>query len=301
MRFELGHTIEYDTPLPVPITDVIASLRGAVAISEEIGPLLEIFYPGLEIESLKLNVRRIAQESPLTDGLMFAILASFQDSLVSDVHYVLNDIFKVHSDKHFDNIVSIIFLVLVFYAGKTSHEIAKKGLEKLRVRDQLDGLISEVATLLGKEEAEIKKLLDDRYEKFSIRRLASATHNLLLPSKNQNNAPVRVNRVLIPHEVIAEFPSEAQLAADEPKPFSEPIENVEIELHAQDRDRDKQGWAAVIPSLSPTRMGMQLYPPIVPTDIYTKQRIRGDVLVESRLNSKGELRPARVHLIRLRD
>jgi hypothetical protein len=101
--------------------------------------------------------------------------------------------------------------------------------------------------------------------------------------------------------VVAEFPSDAQTHEAEPGPVSNPLENVDIYLHAQDVDHNKQGWAAVVPALSPRRIRMNLYPPIDPADIYTKQHVKGDLLVESRRNADGVSEPVRVHLIRIHE
>ena len=96
-------------------------------------------------------------------------------------------------------------------------------------------------------------------------------------------------------------PSAAQLLEDAPEPTTGPLEDVEIALHAQDRDYSKRGWAVVVPALSPKRISMYLYPPIKPRDIYTKAAIRGDLMVEYRQTEAGEREPIRVHLIRVRD
>lgn len=46
MEIELPHVVVYETPRTVPVADVIDSLRGALAITAEIGPVLENLIPG---------------------------------------------------------------------------------------------------------------------------------------------------------------------------------------------------------------------------------------------------------------
>jgi hypothetical protein len=170
-----------------------------------------------------------------------------------------------------------------------------------KIKKQLDGLIAEVAAMLHLQEDAVRRVLDERYLKGKGSNIQAASLKILRPSKNQANAAVRFDQRQIEHDVIAEFPGEAQVHEAEPGPVSEPLENVDIYLHAQDLDHNKQGWAAVVPALSPRRIRMNLYPPIDPADIYTKQYVKGDLLVESRRNAEGVSEPVRVHLIRIHE
>lgn len=86
-----------------------------------------------------------------------------------------------------------------------------------------------------------------------------------------------------------------------PQETSFPAEDVDIELHAQDIDRSGGGWAAVIPQISTDRLRMKLYPSIRPEVIYTRTKIRGDVVVISRATEDGTMEVYLFHLVRLRD
>jgi hypothetical protein len=90
------------------------------------------------------------------------------------------------------------------------------------------------------------------------------------------------------------------LEFDEP-PHPKPMHGVEIELHAQDMDYVKQGWAAIIPSLSKQRIRLELSPPIRPIDIYTKSKIKGDVIILFRETKSGEQEPYLCQLTRIVD
>ena len=68
METSLPHEIVYDTPGPVPVVDIIESLRGALRLTEEIGPLLEGLIPGLEVRGLTITLREISQKSPLREA-----------------------------------------------------------------------------------------------------------------------------------------------------------------------------------------------------------------------------------------
>jgi hypothetical protein len=60
-------------------------------------------------------------------------------------------------------------------------------------------------------------------------------------------APARSMTAHVVSSLIEKRSDTRLLDVDDP-PATEPLENVRIELHAQDLDRAKSGWAAVIPT-----------------------------------------------------
>ncbi len=301
METSLPHEIVYDTPALVPVADIIESLRGTLQITREIGPILEALIPGLEIGGISVTVREISQASPLREAFAISVVAIYQKSLGVDVPQIIHDLFGGSIPQEYNNIVSLIFIVVVFFAGQFIFDAAGKLIERAKYGRQYGALVKEIASMLNKSEDEVRRLMKDQFGGARIHSLLGSASRVLQPSKNQGNAPLTINGRAISSDLLAEFPSKAQALEEEPGPVSDPLENVEIRLHAQDMDHNKQGWAAVVPALSPKRIRMHLYPPIKPADIYTKTSIRGDVLVESRRNESGETEPVRVHLIRLRD
>ena len=97
------------------------------------------------------------------------------------------------------------------------------------------------------------------------------------------------------------MPAEFELLDAEDSDATEQLEHVRIELHAQDIDRAKRGWAAIVPEISPNRLRMEIYPPLKPQDIYTKSQITGNIVLVSRRADNGEMEPYMFHLVRLRE
>jgi hypothetical protein len=277
---------------------VIESLRGTMLLAQEVKPLLEILIPGLKIDELTVTVTSIQQASPLKELFAVGLVGAYQDKIGADMPQIVHDLFGVTPPPKFDNLISLLLIVLVFYSGLFAFNTAEKLAQKLKTHRQLDGLIADVAKMLERDEASIREALDKKYQKSGISNVLLASLKFLTPSKNQNNAALTVNSRHFPQDVIAEFPNPAQLKMEEPGPTSYPLENVDLHIHAQDVDRNKQGWAAVVPTVSSKRIPMSLMPPLSPSDVYMKDAIKGDILVESRKNSEGETVPVRVHLIR---
>jgi hypothetical protein len=299
-QYLIPHEIYYETPEPASIQDVIESLLGIEDILKEIGPLLEVCMPGLTIESIQVSIKEISDGS-LKEVVMAAIFLTFQKDLEVEVPNLIEHIFGTRVGYEYPTITSICFLLVLFYGADFVYQRINKAAIGSRIREQLDGLVTEVASECRLPETKIRKFLEDRYAKGHMRSLVRSTLRFFRPSKQQGNSAIRVGQRRIEPRVVAEFPGDAQMLEFEEPPPTRMIQDVEIELHAQDMDHTRQGWAAVIPSLSKRRVRLELYPPIRPIDIYTRQKVRGDVLVMYRHDAKGQLEPSVYHLVRLKD
>ena len=169
----------------------------------------------------------------------------------------------------------------------------------MKLRKQVDEMIHELSVKLGISEKEIRDFLEERYGKpNAVKRLASAAGKFFRPSKRQNNAPIKVGDRRIGSDVIAEIPSDVQIEAMEKLQTSQIIENVEIELHAKDKDKGTSGWAGVVPSISNKRLKMLLNAPVVPEDLWGKEVIVGDIMLVK--EQKGDaFEPTEFHLTRI--
>jgi|GEM_PF-6008143 hypothetical protein len=302
MEGRLPHQVIYDTPNSVPIADVIDSLRGTMIIAQEIGPLLEILIPGLSVTEVRMTVTDISQASPLREAFTIGLVAVYQDKIATDMPKILHDLFgtTITPPTEYDNLISLLLIVLVFYSGSFMLTAAEKLLQRPKTQRQLDGLIGDVAKILEKDEHYVREALERKYHKVGISNLLSASLRFLAPSKNQNNAALTVNGRHFSRDLVAEFPGQAQIKALKPGPSIYPLENVEIQFHAQDIDRNRQGWAAVVPALSTRRLPLSLVPPMLPAEIYNLQVIHGDIMVEALRDDDGDTKPVRIHLIRIR-
>jgi hypothetical protein len=299
MEVRFPHTILYDIPKDVPVADVIDSLLGAERILLDIGPLLERLVPGLEAQ-VRIYVREISPSS-LREILLAALFTTYQKDLEKDVPDLVHKMFGVDVSQH-SAIATILFIVLLYYGAESVRRLVNKAVDKSLLENELNGIVAEVSKEFRLPEDRINQILADRYRTPSrIKLLGKAAIRVFAPSKRQNNAAIIVGDRRIEPRIVAEVPSDTRLFdADEP-PITEPIENVRIELHAQDLDRAKSGWAAVIPEISQTRLRMQIYPPIKTEDIYTKHEVVGDIILISRHNGAGDMEPYMFYLVRVHD
>ncbi len=299
MDIRIPHQIIYEVPESSAISDIIDSLRAAEQLFFEVPGLLEELLPGLEVGGIRVHVESLTQTSPLKELFWITLAASFQPTMEHDVPPIIERLTGIHIPEHYDSIVTLVFCLVLFYGADFIYKQIAKMTDGSRIRAQLDGLVREVADQCKMDEADIRKHLEARYQKKRLSNLLHTTAQFFTPSKRQGNAPFLVGNRRFDSDTVSEFPSDAKLQDYEDEETSKPFENVEIELHAQDIDRTRQGWAGVIRQVSPDRLRMTVYPPITPEDIYTKSRINGDVIVMYRRASDGNMEPYQFHLIRL--
>lgn len=297
----LPHQVIYETSELASISDVIEALRGAEQLLLETGPLLESLIPGLEISKITVSVEEISQRSPLNEIFWASIFLTFQKDLEREVPKLVEELFGVHVSEQYDTIVTLLFCLILYYGVAFAYHQVNRLIGDSKTRSQLNALIAEVAVRCNRSEDHIRAALERRYGRGHVKSLVRAGLQFFLPSKQQANAPVRIGSRIIDAETVAEIPSAAQMLEFEPATTSRQLDNVEMQLHAQDVDRTKRGWAAVIPAISKMRIRMEIYPPIKPEDIYMRPNIRGDVVIVYKMSDRGELVPQTCHLMRIRD
>lgn len=288
-EIRLPLSIVYETEGVTPVSDIIAALQAANEVSKDVVSLLPSFFDGLKIEASSLNVRSLTQESPLREYFLLALIVAFQDGLKAEVPPMIEDLFNVRISEDYDTLVTVIFMIVVFYGASIAIDGIKKAFTKSLPRAKLDDLINVLAVETGRPAQDIRSIIESRFEKpAATTRLLHQVGQFFLPSQKSKNAPVRFDRDVIPTETVREIPY--QKSGDEAKQdFSRyrPQNGVELDLHAQDRDKAATGWAAVAPSISPERLKVRVLDPVKPSDLWQRDRIKADVVVVEKLTANG--------------
>jgi hypothetical protein len=300
-EYRVPHEVVYETDELVSISDVVESLLGIERILKDVGPVLEICIPGVVVSKIDVSVHNVSQNSPLSDGVIAAIFLVFQKDLEAEVPESLGHLLGWKWGHEHPTIVTVLFLVILCYGADYAYKKLVKAVEKSHIEQQLDGLIKEAAIMCNTPEDKIRAFLAGRYGKGRAGGMVRSCLGVFLPSKNHGNAAMIVGKRRIEPTLIAQVPGEAQMLDFDDPPETQPMQNVDIELHAQDKDRTKRGWAGVIPAVTKSRLRMELYPPISPADIYTKERIKGDIILVRKRKPSGDMEPSSFHLVRIHD
>lgn len=212
---------------------------------------------------------------------------------------MIEDMFNVTIDDRYDTIATVLFMIVAFYGVALAKDAVSRLLSHGRLHQTLDGLIAEAARETNKSKEEIKKILDAKYSKPTlVRRLAKSAVSLFLPSRREGSAPVVFDRRRVEPPVIAEIPFPGQVDSEEDFERYTPISEAKLILHAQDRDKNATGWAAVVDGLTDKRLRLKLIEPVRPSDLWGKDIIIGDIVVVNKITGDG-FTPSEVHLTRV--
>jgi hypothetical protein len=296
MQHDTQFSVRYVTDKPVPIKDIIDSLRGVDTILHEMALILPKMIDGLEVSGIDIKVREVAQESPLRELFLVALFVSFQKQLEEEVPSLLTDATGILISDRFDTVVTVLTLIVVFYgAGALKDLVFGKG-PAGAAQMQLNGLITELSHHIGKSEQTIRNLLDARYaDKTMWKRLANATSRFFLPSKRQNSAPIEINGREYDSETVSDVPADYIVDHEADINPSRNFGNVRLELHAQDRDHAGKGWAAVAEGISEKRIRLKLMENVSQQEVWGHDEITGDItVIYDRIGV--ELVPKEIHL-----
>jgi hypothetical protein len=295
VQITLPFSVEYRTEGQPTVQDVIIALQATDALMRQTVELLPSFVNGLRIESSSLNVREISHGS-LKEIFGVALFATFQDELEAEVPKMLESIFGVNISEDYDTIVTVVFLVVVFYAVSLAKDALAKKMENHKSRMMLDELLSVAASQTGKSRYELQQILDARYQKpNSLSGLITSAKSFFTPSKRSSDASIIVGKRILDRDLVRDVPLDSEAA--DIKDFSryQPYQDVELCLHAQDRDKPNTGWAAVAPSISPNRLKVRVVDPVKPSDLWQRDQVKADVVVVEKITANG-YRPTEIQI-----
>lgn len=299
MRVEIPFEVTYQTPNIVQLEDVIDGLISAKLLIEEGGYNLGHLVPGLQIEQVQVGIRSITQESPLRELLLVAIFVAGQKDLEHEVPALVEQLMGTPVPENFKTLLTLSVLVALFYGIGYVKDLVTHISTDSNVKKQLDAIIKDLSGRTGKTEDEVRKFLDQHYKpKSKIKTLAAMAVRFFKPSKSQSNAPIMINDREISKDVISDIPAnylyEEVIEAETSRQFP----RVELELHAQDRDREASGWAAVPKGISDKRLKMRLVDGVSPNELWGRDQIYGNVIVKYK-RVGTDMVPTEIHLTRV--
>lgn len=292
-------SITYQTKGLTPIPDIIAALQAADTAIQDATSLLPSLIDGLRIEQTQIHVRALSQESPLRELFLVTLLVAFQDELQSEIPPVIEDLFRTQIPDSYDSIVTIVTMIVIFYGAAFLKDAAVKAAENGALRRQLNNLIAQLAASTEKSEDEIRKILDAKFSKPGpVKRLAKTVGEFFRPSQREGAAAVVFDRARMEPDAVREVPYGEEFAAKEDFERYRSYSAVTLDIHAQDKDKSSTGWAAIPVGITPQRLRMKLIEPVTAQDVWTRDTIKGDITIVSRLTADGYV-PQEIHLTRV--
>lgn len=279
MQYDTDFQVRYRVDAPVPIHDVIESLKGVETVLRETVDFLPLVIEGLAVEHFEIKVRQIAQQSPLRELFVLTMFLAYQKSLEAVVVPTLEHATHADIPPNFEPIVTLTALIIVFYGAGAIKDFIT-GRAHGPTETTLNGLIKELSQTSGVSEETIKSRLMERFSKGQPwKRVTKAAARFFHVSKREDSAPIEVNERIFDREIIADVPAEYVFEDMKDVAPARSFSNINLELHAQDKDHSGQGWAAVLPGIVDRRIKVRLMPGVSAADLWGKDHVKGDVTV----------------------
>lgn len=304
MEATLKHGIVYEVTDDVAVEDLIKSLEANTRLLRETGKLLSEIIPGLEIDSGKVSVVYVSQQSPLREILALSVFVTYQDELEQEVPQLIQALTGEQIPDRYDTLVTVLVMLIAIYGISKAFDLLFPGRQKESLEENESRLLRRAAELTGATIVRVRDALETLFSGRSRRTLVTASQKIFAPSRNQSDAPIRTTtgEDLISGDAVrlaqsaAGIPFETE-EDDLPQSYSEFYRNVRVILHAMDRDRKRTGWAGHVPSIFDDRIPMHLEKTQDPEKVFGKDEIIGDILLTWEENEEGEYYPKEFLLI----
>lgn len=304
MEITLKHGVEYDINDPVAVDDLVRSIEAHARLMKTAADLLSELVPGLEIETKRVSVLHLSQQSPLRELFAFSVVMAYQKKLEEEVPALIESLTGVELSDQYDTLVTVLVMLVAIFGISKAFDLLFPGRSKENLEETKESLAKRAAAMLGTSYQRVIGAVEVMFTGRTNRVLVSASQKVFAPTRNHPQASIRDDRqqVLIPAPATRDAQAASGLpyepeSDDDPATSSEFHRNVRIILHAMDRDRKKQGWAGHCPDLFDDRIPMHLEKTIDPEGIFGKDEIKGDILLTSEEDVDGKMIPKEFLLI----
>lgn len=302
------HPITYTTQHPLPVRDVIESLKGLQDLSARFLPRTLSALVNEDVIAGELYVEGFEEGSFITDALTKLFFRSEED--------VMNFLGKINAgeyreawkiaydaspggDKPMQKIVGVSVVIAALIGAGAWYAAHDDKQAQVSIQANNNTVIA-----IG---AEAYSVNPDAFAKIIAaavgpdrKRLAEDAARVIAPAKNDPQASVKVageeGLTFVPATVKA-TPRTPNFGKSE---FDEHYPDVDLQIRASDRDSSKRGWAGVIPGLIDHRVKVILADGVPADTIANKFSVRADVTVRyGKQANESEHKPEAIVIERL--
>lgn len=271
-----GYKIVYKTEKPVPIQDVIESLKNLEKLILRTPIFIEKAYSGIEVVEVSVHVDSLQTGSLIED---FVIKYVFKNQ---DNYQKAQEVFSdmLNDNTALRTVVAMGIGGFLVY-GVMSAIGGSSPAPNVAAYNNTIVNVGADAKLTGKDIELILSAVKDQ------KQLAQQAIGALKPAKNDPKATVEIEGV--PELTMSEqFISEVPVEYEPPVPIkkTEEYSNLPILIYASDKDKSSSSWAGSVPGLIDKRIKFTLADTVNPAELHGKTRVYADVTVTSHYNKK---------------
>ena len=305
MEISLKHGVQYEITEAVSVDDLVSSIQAHARLLDQAGKILTDAIPGLNIQSQRVSVLNLRQESPLRELFAFSLVVAFQKELTEEVPQIITDITGLNVPDQYDTLVTVLVMLVAIYGVSKAFDAMFPEKPKDNLQKAQDSLSKKAAKMLGITVDRLMASVEVLFTGRSRRVLVGASQKVFAPTRAHSGAYISDEKgtALVGPEATRDAQAASGLPfepEDENKPNtdSELYLDVRIILHAMDRDNKKSGWAGHCPDLFDDRIKMHLEKNLEPGALFGKNEIQGDILLIREEDEDGEMQPKEFLLIK---
>ena len=269
---KVPYAIKYTTEHPVPIDEIIESLKGLEKLLKRTPAFLEMAYEGIHVLETNVYVDRIES-------------GSLYQSFV--VEFIFNgpenyEEFKALTTRIAKESDPVKILVAVGVGAALTYgamQMVPSGQPTNHI-EAYNSVILNAGNDINLTAEDLQAVLDKVSDK---KALAKETAAVVRPAKGDSGATIEIEGLpglTIPPEAISEIPGEYEPQL--PQERTVHYDRVSVLVAASDRDKHTSGWAGSAPGISDSRKPFILSDDVDPSDVHGRTRILADIAVTER-------------------
>ncbi|MCW7460185.1 hypothetical protein ND856_18505 [Leptospira bandrabouensis] len=279
ITLKTNYAIKYTTKDPVPLDEILESLRGLKDILERTPSFIEHKYPDIRVDEIKIFIQSIQSGSLKEDILIELVFGGREnyDSAKATLQKILQD------SKTVRTIVAIGVGALI--GGGVAYSLSGKNEPTTNIQAYNNNIVN-IGSGVNFSGDDIAKILDsigDREKK----KLAQSAISVVKPAKNDDSATIEFDndpRLTISNDFVKETPVDYSAPVADIK--TETYINRKIEIFASDRDRKESVWAGIVPGIIDKRIRFILENNIDAKKLHEGKRVlNADIAIVSKHNS----------------
>lgn len=283
---ETTFDIKYTTEKPVPISEVIKSLKSLEKLLLRTGPFVEKAFPGVHVVDMNVYISEIHSGSLSNKFIVKYVLGGEENAakLEELIHKIMED------SKPVKTVVAMGVGAAMLYGIQ---QIIPKG-EPSKAIEAHNSVIIQAGNDVNLDKQSIQEILESIKDKKS---LAKEAVDAFHPAKGDDSAIEfgGLEAVSMPKAVVQSVPDEYEPPAPDEK--EEKYKNVVLMISASDRDNTDKGWAGVAPGVVDNRVKMELSDKVNPKELHGRVKVNADITVHSKyVKTKKQYQPVMIEI-----
>ncbi|WP_420598621.1 hypothetical protein [Neptuniibacter sp.] len=285
---ETDYTVNYTTKQPVPIPEIIESLKSFEKLIHRTPVFIEKSYKGIKVVDVEVYVDNLKSGS-LIEKFIIKYIVKGEDNYEKAKEVVD----KIIEDNTMIRTVVAMGIGAIVTYGVMSTIPASSPSKHI---EAYNNNIVNIGGTVDLKAEDISAILDGMKDK---KGLAKDSITALKPARSDHQATIEfsgISALTIDQNFVDEAPEE--YTPPIPDEREDKYSNVDVTIYASDRDKTDSTWAGIVPGVVDKRTNFHLDEGIDPAKLHGRLRVKADISVISRFiksKKKYEAKLVEIH------